>query len=127
MSKGSPFHTSRAIFRSMRGDLGRQGKTSTQHKNQSFEDYDGCVDEVNDVGVHFPAACSSKPIAKESDSLYSNLSSKSAKLLTHQQQQQQLQRHSHSLLPDFGNLSAFECPNQESDFLQCFQDGPPQY
>ncbi|KAK7255976.1 hypothetical protein RIF29_29405 [Crotalaria pallida] len=53
------------MYRSMRGDLGRQGRTSTQHKNQSFEDYDGCVDEVNDVGVHFPAACSSKPIAKK--------------------------------------------------------------
>ncbi|OIW06787.1 hypothetical protein TanjilG_11512 [Lupinus angustifolius] len=56
------------------------GRTSTQHRNQSSEDYDGCVDEVNDVGVHCPAC--SKPIAKESDSLfsYSNLSPKRARI-----------------------------------------------
>ncbi|XP_019451551.1 PREDICTED: putative Myb family transcription factor At1g14600 [Lupinus angustifolius] len=68
------------MYRSMRGDLRRQGRTSTQHRNQSSEDYDGCVDEVNDVGVHCPAC--SKPIAKESDSLfsYSNLSPKRARI-----------------------------------------------
>ncbi|CAL0316214.1 unnamed protein product [Lupinus luteus] len=58
-------------------------RTSTQHRNQSFEDYDCCVDEVNDVVVHYPAC--SKPIANESDSLfssYSNLSPKRARIET---------------------------------------------
>ncbi|OIW12727.1 hypothetical protein TanjilG_24660 [Lupinus angustifolius] len=161
------------MYRGMRSDLGRQGRTSTQHRNQSFEDYDGCVDEVNDVGVLYPVC--SKPIAKESDSLfssYSNLSPKRARIetrscciskslqcsqricdavpntyqsfydigekktepkgikesgycvvggstwLTQQQQQQQQQPHSHTLLPDFGNPTSLESPNQESDLLQ---------
>ncbi|KAE9611542.1 putative transcription factor MYB-HB-like family [Lupinus albus] len=157
------------MYRGMRGDLGRQGKTFTQHRNQSFdEDYDGCVDEVNDVGVGYPVC--SKPIAKDSDSLfssYSNLSPKRARIETRsccvskspQCSQricdavpntyqcfydigekitepkgikessycvvggstwltQQQQPHSHTLLPDFGNPSSLECPNQESDFLQ---------
>ncbi|CAL0320614.1 unnamed protein product [Lupinus luteus] len=70
------------MYRSMRGDLRRQGRASTQHRNQSSEDYDGCVDEVNDVGVHCPAC--SKPIAKESDSIfsYSNLTPKRARIKT---------------------------------------------
>ncbi|XP_019428441.1 PREDICTED: uncharacterized protein LOC109336354 isoform X2 [Lupinus angustifolius] len=155
------------MYRSMRGDLGRKGRTFTQHRNQSFEDYDGCVDEVNDVVVHNPTC--SKAIAKESDSLfsYSNHSPKrpridtrscciskslqcsqrfcdvvpntyqcfydigekktehngiketgyctvdGSRLLTQQQQP-----HLHTLLPDLSNLTSFECPNQESNFLQ---------
>ncbi|CAL0300532.1 unnamed protein product [Lupinus luteus] len=155
------------MYRSMRGDLGRKGRTFTQHRNQSFEDYDGSVDEVNDVGVHNPAC--SKAIAKESDSLfsYSNHSPKRTRIDTRscciskslQCSQricdavpntyqcfydigekktehkgikesgycivdgsslltQQQQPHLHTLLPDFGNLTSFECPNQESNFLQ---------
>ncbi|KAE9589236.1 putative transcription factor MYB-HB-like family [Lupinus albus] len=124
------------MYRSMRGDLLRQGRTSTQHRNQSSEDYDGCVDEVNDVGVHCPAC--SKPIAKESASLisYSNLSPKRGRIkrksccmsksvqLSEQKGikesvvggatwlTQQHQPHY------FDNLSSLEYPNQESDFLQ---------
>ncbi|KAE9618496.1 putative transcription factor MYB-HB-like family [Lupinus albus] len=147
------------MYRSMRGDLGRKGRTLTQHRNQSFEHYDGCVNEVNGVGVHYPAC--SKAIAKESDSLfsYSNHSPKRARIDTRSccisksqricdavpntyqcfydmgekktEQKvikesgycivggsrwltQQQQPHSHTLLPDFDNLTSF----QESDFLQ---------
>lgn len=40
------------MYRSMRGELGRQGRTSSQHRNQCLEEHDdGCVDEVNDVNV----------------------------------------------------------------------------
>ncbi|KAB1206081.1 hypothetical protein CJ030_MR7G009310 [Morella rubra] len=53
------------MYRSMRGDLGRQDKNSAQQRKQSFEEHDdGCVDEVNDVGFH----PSSKFIEEESDS-----------------------------------------------------------
>ncbi|KAI4357337.1 hypothetical protein L6164_001293 [Bauhinia variegata] len=58
------------MYRSMRGDLGRQDRNSTQHRKlQSFDEEhdDGCVDEVNDVGVH-----PSKSNARESDSHFSN-------------------------------------------------------
>ncbi|KAJ1440344.1 SANT/Myb domain [Sesbania bispinosa] len=67
------------MYRSMRGDSCRQDRTSTQQKKQSFQEHDdGCGDEVNDVGVH---SCF-KPIAKESDSLfsYSNFPSKRARI-----------------------------------------------
>lgn len=53
------------MYRSMRSDLGRPGRSSTHQRRQSFEEHDGCVDEVNDMG--FPP--SSKPI-QESDSLF---------------------------------------------------------
>ncbi|KAF5449958.1 hypothetical protein F2P56_030351 [Juglans regia] len=58
------------MYRSMRGDLGRQDRDSTQQrKHEFFEEHDdGCVDEVNDMGFH----PSSKPIEKESDSDFSN-------------------------------------------------------
>ena len=52
-------------------------KTCIQHRKQSFEEHDdGCVDEVNDVGVH--NLSSKKPIGRESDSHfnYSNFSPK---------------------------------------------------
>ncbi|KAI9169222.1 hypothetical protein LWI28_009076 [Acer negundo] len=53
------------MYRSMRSDLGRQEKSSTQQRRQSFEQHDGCVDEVNhEMGFRQP---SSEPI-KESDS-----------------------------------------------------------
>ncbi|KAJ1436290.1 SANT/Myb domain [Sesbania bispinosa] len=73
------------MYRSMRGELGRQGRTSShcQHRNQSFEEHDdGCVDEVNDVGTQY--SCS-KPIRKESDSFFcysNNVSSKRARIET---------------------------------------------
>nr|ACU23450.1 unknown [Glycine max] len=68
------------MYRSMRGDLGRQGRTPSQHRNQSFEEHDdGCVDEVNDVGVEY--SCS-KPLGRESDSFFghSNLPPKRARI-----------------------------------------------
>ncbi|XP_048318060.1 myb family transcription factor MOF1 [Ziziphus jujuba] len=70
------------MYRSMRGDLGRQDRNSTQQRKQSFEENDdGCVDEVvNGVGFHQ----SSKPI-RESDSqlIYSTpLPSKRARIET---------------------------------------------
>ncbi|XP_014628351.2 LOW QUALITY PROTEIN: transcription repressor KAN1 [Glycine max] len=70
------------MYRSMRGDLGRQGRTSSQHRNQSFEEHDdGCVDEGNDVGVEY--SCS-KPMGRESDSFFghSNLPPKRARIET---------------------------------------------
>ncbi|WJX15267.1 hypothetical protein P8452_05431 [Trifolium repens] len=40
------------MYRSMRGELGKQGRPNCQHRNQGFEEHDdGCVDEVNDVSV----------------------------------------------------------------------------
>ncbi|GAU18025.1 hypothetical protein TSUD_51350 [Trifolium subterraneum] len=40
------------MYRSMRGELGKQGRTSYQNRNQGFEEHDdGCVDEVNDASV----------------------------------------------------------------------------
>lgn len=55
------------MYRSMRGDLGRQDKNSTQQRKHAFEEHDdGCVDEENDVGLGFYP--SSKPMEKESDS-----------------------------------------------------------
>ncbi|KAG2707656.1 hypothetical protein I3843_05G145400 [Carya illinoinensis] len=57
------------MYRSMRGDLGRQDRNSMQQREQFFEEHDdGCVDEVNDMGFH----PSSKSIEKESDSDFSN-------------------------------------------------------
>lgn len=70
------------MYRSMRGDLGRQGRTPSQHRNQSFEEHDdGCVDEGNDVGVEY--SCS-KPMGRESDSFFghSNLPPKRARIET---------------------------------------------
>ncbi|KAK7280566.1 hypothetical protein RJT34_25630 [Clitoria ternatea] len=70
------------MYRSMRGDLGRQGRTGSQHRNQSFEEHDdGCVDEVNDVGVEY--SCS-KPMRRESDSFFghSNFPLKRARIET---------------------------------------------
>ncbi|KAK2635649.1 hypothetical protein Ddye_030441 [Dipteronia dyeriana] len=53
------------MYRSMRSDLGRQEKSSTQQRRLSFEQHDGCADEVNhEMGFRQP---SSEPI-KESDS-----------------------------------------------------------
>ncbi|KAL5760711.1 hypothetical protein ACOSP7_019209 [Xanthoceras sorbifolium] len=69
------------MYRSMRSDLGRQEKSSTQQRRQSFEQHDGYVDEVNDMGFRQP---SSEPI-KESDSqcIYSTpLPSKRARIET---------------------------------------------
>lgn len=44
------------------------GRTPFQHRNQSFEEHDdGCVDEVNDVGVEY--SCS-KAMGRESDSFF---------------------------------------------------------
>ncbi|XLU20126.1 hypothetical protein S245_056192, partial [Arachis hypogaea] len=63
------------MYRSMRDDLGRQGRiSSSHHRNQSFEEHDdGCVEEVNDVNNnnnhnqnYHPC---SQSIGKESDSL----------------------------------------------------------
>ncbi|XP_022734655.1 putative Myb family transcription factor At1g14600 [Durio zibethinus] len=51
------------MYRSMRSDLGRQDRGSTHQRRQSFENHDGCVDEVNCIGFH----STSKPI-EESDS-----------------------------------------------------------
>lgn len=70
------------MYRSMRGDLSRQGRTPSQHRNQSFEEHDdGCVDEENDVGVEY--SCS-KPMGRESDSFFghSNLPPKRARIET---------------------------------------------
>ncbi|QCE08696.1 uncharacterized protein LOC114190254 [Vigna unguiculata] len=70
------------MYRSMRGDLGRQGRTHSQHRNQSFEEHDdGCVDEVNDVCVEY--SCS-KPMGIESDSFFGhgNLPPKRARIET---------------------------------------------
>ncbi|XP_057428373.1 putative Myb family transcription factor At1g14600 [Lotus japonicus] len=73
------------MYRSMRGELGRQGRTisSQQHGNQSFEEHDdGCVDQANnDVGVQLQHSCSNPNIRRESDSSfgYSNLTSKRAR------------------------------------------------
>lgn len=56
------------------------GRTPSQHRNQSFEEHDdGCVDEVNDVGVEY--SCS-KPMGRESDSFFghSNLPPKRSAL-----------------------------------------------
>ncbi|XVF85478.1 hypothetical protein PTKIN_Ptkin17bG0121300 [Pterospermum kingtungense] len=70
------------MYRSMRSDLGRQDRSSTHQRRQSFvnHDHDGCVDEVNDMGFH---STSSKPI-EESDSqmIYSPLPSKRARIET---------------------------------------------
>ncbi|XWS64015.1 hypothetical protein CRYUN_Cryun06bG0150500 [Craigia yunnanensis] len=51
-------------------------RSSTHQRKQSFENHDGCVDEVNDMGFH----STSKPI-EESDShlIYSPLHSKRAR------------------------------------------------
>ncbi|KAJ7942737.1 Myb family transcription factor [Quillaja saponaria] len=72
------------MYRSMRGDLGRQDRSSTQHRKQSFEEHDdGCVDEVNDVGIH--PHTSSKSMGKKSDShsfSYSHFSPKRARIET---------------------------------------------
>ncbi|XWS34396.1 hypothetical protein CRYUN_Cryun21dG0035300 [Craigia yunnanensis] len=67
------------MYRSMRSDLGRQDRSSTHQRRQSFENHDGCVDEVNDMGFH----STSKPI-EESDShlIYSPLPSKRARIET---------------------------------------------
>ncbi|XWS69428.1 hypothetical protein CRYUN_Cryun04dG0178200 [Craigia yunnanensis] len=67
------------MYRSMRSDLGRQDRISTHQRKQSFENHDGCVDEVNDMGFH----STSKPI-EESDShlIYSPLLSKRARIET---------------------------------------------
>ncbi|XP_022726446.1 putative Myb family transcription factor At1g14600 isoform X2 [Durio zibethinus] len=67
------------MYRSMRGDLGRQDRSSTHRRKQSFESHDGCVDEVNDMGFH----STSKPI-EESDSnlIHSPLPSKRARIET---------------------------------------------
>ncbi|XVE74590.1 hypothetical protein DITRI_Ditri12bG0029600 [Diplodiscus trichospermus] len=56
------------MYRSMRSDLGRQDGSSTHQRKQSFENHDGCVDEV-------------KPI-EESDShlIYGPLTSKRARI-----------------------------------------------
>ncbi|XP_027189231.1 myb family transcription factor MOF1-like isoform X1 [Cicer arietinum] len=52
------------MYRSMRGELGRQGRTSSQQRNQCHEENDdGCVDEVN-----VEQSCS-KLMRRESDSL----------------------------------------------------------
>ncbi|KAK7390820.1 hypothetical protein VNO78_18919 [Psophocarpus tetragonolobus] len=70
------------MYRSMRGDLGRQGRTASQHRKQAFEEHDdGCVDEVNDVGVEY--SCS-KTMGRESDSFFghSNLPPKRARIET---------------------------------------------
>ncbi|XP_061373376.1 myb family transcription factor MOF1-like [Gastrolobium bilobum] len=67
------------MYRSMRGDSCRKDRTATPNRKQSFQEHDdGCVDEVNDVGVH---SCL-KPIGKASDSLfsYSNISPKRARI-----------------------------------------------
>ncbi|KAK9277638.1 hypothetical protein L1049_007184 [Liquidambar formosana] len=53
------------MYRSMRSDLSRQERSSTQQRKPSFEDHDGVVDEENDMGFH----PSSKP-TEESDSLF---------------------------------------------------------
>ncbi|XP_044494854.1 putative Myb family transcription factor At1g14600 [Mangifera indica] len=52
------------MYRSMRCELGRQDRSSTQQTRQCCEQHDGCVDEENDMGYQHP---SSQPI-KESDS-----------------------------------------------------------
>ncbi|KAF3431003.1 hypothetical protein FNV43_RR25733 [Rhamnella rubrinervis] len=68
------------MYRSMRGDLGRQDRSCIQQRKQSFEENDdGCVDEVNGVGFH----PSSKP-TRESDSqlIYSPIPSKRARIAT---------------------------------------------
>lgn len=55
------------MYRSMRGDMGRQDRNSTQQRQSFEENDDGCVDEVHDAGFHPP----SRPIEKESDSQFS--------------------------------------------------------
>ncbi|KAE8076438.1 hypothetical protein FH972_015090 [Carpinus fangiana] len=70
------------MYRSMRGDLGRQDKSCTQQRKQAFEEHDdGCVDEENDVGF-YPS--SKKAFEKESDShfSYSHLPPKRARIET---------------------------------------------
>lgn len=66
------------MYRSMRGELGRQGRTSSQHRNQCLEEHDdGCVDEVNDVNVEYSL------MRRESDSSFighSNNFSKRARI-----------------------------------------------
>uniref|UniRef100_I1LF38 HTH myb-type domain-containing protein n=2 Tax=Glycine subgen. Soja TaxID=1462606 RepID=I1LF38_SOYBN len=136
------------MYRSMRGDLGRQGRTPSQHRNQSFEEHDdGCVDEVNDVGVEY--SCS-KPLGRESDSFFghSNLPPKRARIEMRSSISERLQQCSQRLcdvvvpnpycfydylkqkkpmpmadqhsppFPDFPNLTSFKSPDQQSDFLQ---------
>ncbi|KAI4313532.1 hypothetical protein L6164_026505 [Bauhinia variegata] len=153
------------MYRSMRGDLGRQDRSSNQHRRQSFEEHDdGCVDEVNDVGVGIGIGIHpSKSNGRESDShfSYSDFSSKRARIETTSSISESLQcsqricetvpnpysfydymqamaeqhkgikelyggsrwqNQPHStafnFLPDFGKLSSFKCPKQESDFPQ---------
>lgn len=68
------------MYRSMKSDIGRQDRSSTQQRKQSFEDHDGCVDEeTGDVGFHPPL----KSI-EESDSrfIYSPLRAKRARIET---------------------------------------------
>ncbi|XP_007045387.2 PREDICTED: uncharacterized protein LOC18609950 [Theobroma cacao] len=67
------------MYRSMRSDLGRQDRSSTHQRRQSFENHDGCVDEVSDLVFH----STSKPL-EESDShlIYSPPPSKRARIET---------------------------------------------
>ncbi|KAL5070739.1 hypothetical protein RYX36_021626 [Vicia faba] len=54
------------MYRSMRGEIGKQGRTSSQHRSQCFEEHDdGCVDEMNEHSC-------SKLMREESDSFLSN-------------------------------------------------------
>ncbi|OMO72632.1 hypothetical protein COLO4_27544 [Corchorus olitorius] len=72
------------MYRSMRSDLGRQDRNSTHQRRQSFENHDGSVDEVNDVGFHHSTTSSKSPI-EESDShlIYNHpLPSKRARIET---------------------------------------------
>ncbi|XWS22912.1 hypothetical protein CRYUN_Cryun29cG0076400 [Craigia yunnanensis] len=97
------------MYRSMRSDPDRQDRSSTHQRRQSFENHDGCVDEVNDMGFH----STSKPI-EESDShlIYSPLPSKRARTETRSSISDQNLQCSQRICETVSNPYSFD------DFLQ---------
>ncbi|GAV61334.1 Myb_DNA-binding domain-containing protein [Cephalotus follicularis] len=70
------------MYRSMRSDLVRSDRGSSQHRRQSFEDHDGCVDEVNDMGFQKSSISNSKQKPPEEEFLHSAPPLKRAKMKT---------------------------------------------
>ncbi|XVE91888.1 hypothetical protein REPUB_Repub01dG0050100 [Reevesia pubescens] len=97
------------MYRSMRSDIGRQDRSSTHQRRQSFENHDGCVNEVNDMGFH----STSKPI-EESDSqlIRSPLPSKRARIETRSSNSDQNLQCSQRICETVSNTYSFD------DYLQ---------
>ncbi|XP_022775706.1 putative Myb family transcription factor At1g14600 [Durio zibethinus] len=97
------------MYRSMRSDLGRQERSSTHRRRQSFENHDGCVDEVNDMGFN-----STSKTIEESDShlIYGPLSSKRARIDTRRSSSDQNLQCSQGICETVSNPYSFD------DYLQ---------